>query len=122
MASESETVRALCPCGAMVDWDECPYPAGRDGLLYKIVCHDPECGWTMVSSTPEGAIAAWDRRTPSAGAKDDPHDTATCEGPKCGRMRYGDMWVCAWVRDGGCVRQSAAIAQQPKEDGRGPAR
>lgn len=65
-SANTTAVRALCPCGAMVDWDECPYPIDRGATEFTVCCVDPDCGWCVYGATPEGAIAAWHRRTPSA--------------------------------------------------------
>lgn len=68
VGANTTAVRALCPCGAMVDWDECPYPIDRGATEFTVCCVDPDCGWCVYGATPEGAIAAWHRRTPSAEA------------------------------------------------------
>jgi hypothetical protein len=51
-----------CICGAVVDADECPYPHGREDGFWKIVCTNTDCDWCVISTSPERAIASWNRR------------------------------------------------------------
>lgn len=129
MASESETVRALCPCGAMVDWDECPYPIDRGAAEFTVCCVDPDCGWCVYGATPEGAIATWHRRTPSAEAKDAErfafyfdNGEYDCERQEILALHMDAISGAKPTLDQWRTAIDAAIAQQPKEDGNGPTR
>lgn len=55
-----------CPCGKPAS-EECPYPITIDRKLWQVCCGDDDCGWEAIGYGPEGAIAAWNRRSPTGG-------------------------------------------------------
>lgn len=56
-----------CPCGKPALTEECPYPINFDRKLWKVCCEDDDCGWEAIGIGPEGAIAAWNRQSPTGG-------------------------------------------------------
>lgn len=69
MASESKTMLP-CPCGAAVDWDECPYPLNRDRSVWTVRCVREDCGWSAGGGSADEAMEKWNDRASSAEAKD----------------------------------------------------
>lgn len=66
MASESETMLP-CPCGRPARISV-PTSSG----LRVIACDDNDCRWKITGYVRHSLIAQWNRRAPSAEAKDAP--------------------------------------------------
>ena len=59
---EKVYVLARCPAGHEVDSDECPYPIVREGGWFRVICVDPECGWSFDAPSEAEAIKGWNQR------------------------------------------------------------
>lgn len=65
-----------CPCGAAISLVE---PFRITSGQYVLQCDLPVCGWMVNQSTPERAIAAWNRRSPTGGQEAEEDDSL----PRC---------------------------------------